>query len=130
VLGWPNLWGWGLDLWKHTGGCYFDLRLKKKRKKKKEDEVSVGYNSFKSVNEIFDENWRQNIFVSKSIDKLWQAKYRWNHRHNIYLFFNYFYYVGIITRGTYSVTNYIENFRQIFSISIVIKYYQRNIFNQ
>jgi len=38
------------------GGCYFDLQLKKKRKKKKRDEVSVGYNTFKSVNEIFDEN--------------------------------------------------------------------------
>jgi len=86
-VGVVNLWGWGLDLWKNMGGCYFDLRLKKKKKKKKGDEVSVGYNTFKSVNEIFDENWRQNIFVSKSIDKLWQAKYRWNHRYNIYLFF-------------------------------------------
>jgi hypothetical protein len=37
-------------------GCYFDLQLKKKKKKKKGDEVSVGYNTFKSVNEIFDEN--------------------------------------------------------------------------
>jgi len=103
------------------GGCYFDLQLKKKRKKKKRDEVSVGYNTFKSVNEIFDENWRQ-IYLLVSPLTNYDKPNTDGIIDIIFIYFlNYFYYVGIITGGTYSIANYIENFRRIFSIAIVIK---------